>query len=93
MKKWCDKMTLAINTEVRKMTTFMIVLMIISSLALIISILLSPAKTAGMGAIEGGAETLFGKKKARGIYAVLEKITIVSAIVFMLSAFIYSLLS
>jgi len=75
------------------MTTFMIVLMILSSFALIISILLSPAKTQGMGAIEGGAQTLFGKKKARGIYAVLEKITIGSAVVFMLSAFVYSILS
>ncbi len=75
------------------MKTFLIVLLILSSLALIISILLSPAKTAGMGAIEGGAESLFGKKKARGIYAILEKITIGSAIVFMLSAFIYSLLA
>ncbi|MEF9917825.1 MAG: preprotein translocase subunit SecG [Eubacterium sp.] len=75
------------------MKTFIIVLLIISSFALLISILLSPAKVAGMGgAIEGGAETLFGRKKARGIYAILERITIGSAIVFMLSAFIYSLL-
>lgn len=75
------------------MKTFMIVLMIIASFALIISILLSPAKAAGMGgSIDGGAETLFGKKKARGIYALLEKVTIGSAIIFMLSAFIYSLL-
>ncbi len=74
------------------MKTFLIVLMIAASFALILSILLSPAKTAGMGSIDGGAESLFGKKKARGIYAVLEKVTIGSAIIFMLSAFIYSLL-
>lgn len=76
------------------MTTFLVVLMILSSFALIISILMSPAKVSGMGGgFDGGAETLFGKKKARGIYAILEKITIISAIVFMLSAFIYSLLA
>ena len=74
------------------MKTFLIVLMIAASFALILSILLSPAKTAGMGSIDGGAESLFGKKKARGIYAVLEQVTIGSAIIFMLSAFIYSLL-
>ena len=74
------------------MTTFMIALMIISSFTLIFSILLSPAKTEGLGSIEGGAETLFGKRKARRIYAVLEKVTIVSAIVFMASAFIYSVI-
>ncbi|MDD4691616.1 MULTISPECIES: preprotein translocase subunit SecG [Eubacterium] len=73
------------------MKTFLIVLLIISSFALIISIVLSPAKSAGMGTIEGGAETLFGRKKAKGIYAILEKVTIGSAIVFMISAFIYSL--
>ncbi len=73
------------------MKTFLIVLLVISSFALIISIVLSPAKSAGMGTIEGGAETLFGRKKAKGIYAILEKVTIGSAIVFMISAFIYSL--
>lgn len=71
----------------------MIALLIVSSIALISSILLSPAKAAGMGSsLDGGAETLFGKKKARGLYGVLEKVTIVSAVVFMLSAFIYNLL-
>ena len=73
--------------------TIMIVLMVVSSFSLIISILLTPAKTSGMGAIEGGAETLFGKKKARGFQAVLEKAIIVSAVVFMLSAFIYNVIS
>lgn len=75
------------------LANIMVGILIISSLALIASILLSPAKAAGMGgAIDGGAETLFGKKKARGIYGVLEKVTIVSAVLFMLSAFIYNLL-
>ena len=73
--------------------TVMIVLIVISSFALIASILLTPAKTSGMGAIEGGAETLFGKKKARGFQAVLEKVIIASAVVFMLSTFIYSVIS
>lgn len=75
------------------MKTFLIVLLIISSVALIVSILMSPPKTQGMGAIGGGgAETLFGRKKAKGLYGILEKITIVSAVVFMLSAFIYAIL-
>ena len=73
--------------------TVMIALMIISSFTLIVSILLTPAKTAGMGTIEGGAETLFGKKKARGFQAILEKAIILSAVVFMLSAFIYNVIS
>ena len=73
--------------------TVMIVLMVVSSFTLIISILLTPAKTAGLGSIEGGAETLFGKKKARGLQAILQKVIIVSAIIFMSSAFIYSILA
>ncbi|MBR0384427.1 MAG: preprotein translocase subunit SecG [Eubacteriaceae bacterium] len=74
-------------------TNILIALIIVSSFALIASILLTPAKTSGMGTIEGGAETLFGKKKARGFQAILEKAIIVSAIVFMLSAFVYNVIS
>lgn len=76
------------------MSTFLIVLLILSSILLIVSILMSPPKTQGMGgAISGGAETLFGRKKAKGFYALLEKITIGSAVVFMLSAFIYAIVA
>ena len=75
------------------MSTFMIVLLIASSVTLILSILLSPPKTQGMGSIGGGAETLFGRKKAKGFNAMLEKITIGSAVVFMLSAFIYAIVA
>jgi len=72
----------------------LLVVLIISSLVLIAAILLSPGKTAGMsGAIAGGAETLFGKKKAKGFEGVLEKATKISGILFMLSAFVYSIVS
>lgn len=79
--------------EVRVLDTFLVALMIISSFAVIISVLMSPVKTQGLGAIEGGAETLFGKHKARGFDAFLEKVTIISAIVFMLSAFMYAVIA
>jgi len=72
----------------------LLVVLIISSLVLIAAILLSPGKTAGMsGAIAGGAETLFGKKKAKGFEGVLEKATKISGVLFMLSAFVYSIVS
>ncbi|MDD3305773.1 MAG: preprotein translocase subunit SecG [Acetobacterium sp.] len=72
----------------------LLVVLIISSLVLIAAILLSPGKTAGMsGAIAGGAETLFGKKKAKGFEGVLERATKISGILFMLSAFVYSIVS
>jgi preprotein translocase subunit SecG len=43
------------------------------------------------GSIAGGAESLFGKKKARGFEAVLERATKISGVVFMLTAFILSI--
>lgn len=74
------------------MKTALLVVLIISSLVLIFAILLSPGKSAGMsGAIAGGAESLFGKKKAKGFEGVLEKTTKISAVLFMLSAFVYSI--
>jgi len=78
--------------EVRMMKTFLVIILCISSFVLIGSILLSPAETAGLGAIDGGADSLFGKKKARGIYATLEKLTIGSSVIFMLSALFYAVL-
>lgn len=75
------------------MKTALLVILIISSFTLIIAILLSPGKAAGMsGAIAGGAESLFGKKKAKGFEGFLEKATKISGVVFMLSAFVYSII-
>ncbi len=65
------------------MKTLFIVLQILTSLVLIGVILLQSGKSAGLsGAIAGGAENLFGKNKARGMEALLDKLTIVGAVVF-----------
>jgi len=69
---------------------FLIVLTILSSLVLIASILLQPGKSAGLGEIGGGAETLFGKKRARGFEAKLALLTKISAVVFMIALIIYN---
>ena len=62
-------------------------LLIVSSLVLIASILLQSGKSAGLsGSIGGGAEQIWGKNKARDYDAKFDKITKISAIVFMLSA-------
>ncbi|MDO4552243.1 MAG: preprotein translocase subunit SecG [Bacillota bacterium] len=59
------------------------ILLAIASLVLIASILLQSGKSAGLsGAIGGGAEQLFGKKKGRGYEAILSKVSIVGAVVF-----------
>lgn len=75
------------------LTTFLLILLVIASLILIATILLQPGKSAGLsGSIAGGAESLFGKKKAKGYEAILSRVTTVSAIVFMLSALLLTML-
>ncbi len=69
------------------MSTFLTVLLIIVSISLIAIILLQQGRSAGLsGAISGGAEQLFGKQKARGLDAVLHRMTIVLAVLFFLLA-------
>ena len=59
------------------------ILLAICSLVLIASVLLQSGNSAGLsGSIAGGAEQLLGKKKSKGYEAVLEKVTTVCAILF-----------
>ncbi|MDR2610336.1 MAG: preprotein translocase subunit SecG [Clostridiales Family XIII bacterium] len=61
------------------------IILLIASVVLIASVLLQQSNSAGLsGAIGGGAEQLFGKKKGRGYEAILKKITLIGAIVFVL---------
>jgi len=67
------------------MELFLKIMLLIASIILIASVLLQQGNSAGLsGAIGGGAEQLFGKKKGRGYEAVLGKVTIVGAVVFIL---------
>lgn len=60
-------------------------------LVLIATVLLQSGKSAGLsGAISGGAETVFGKKK--GIDALLNKITTVSAVIFIVNSIVLAAL-
>ncbi|MDR0396803.1 MAG: preprotein translocase subunit SecG [Oscillospiraceae bacterium] len=59
------------------------VLLVISSLVVIISVLLQPGETSGLGAIAGGAETFFGKNKAKSYEGKLALATKVAAGVFL----------
>jgi preprotein translocase subunit SecG len=65
------------------------ILLSVASLILIASILLQSGKSAGLsGAIGGGAEQLFGKKKSKGYEALLNKVSTGGAIVFILCSLI-----
>lgn len=71
------------------MATVVNVLLIIVAIVLIALVLLQSGKSAGLsGAISGGAEQLFGKKKARGMDLVLHRSTIVAGVLFFLLAFL-----
>lgn len=67
------------------MKIFLMVVLAIASLILIASILLQSGKSAGLsGSIGGGAEQLFGKKKSKGYEAILNKVSVVGAVCFIL---------
>ncbi|NPV27233.1 MAG: preprotein translocase subunit SecG [Firmicutes bacterium] len=73
------------------MKTLFLVLQVVSSLGLIATVLLQSGKSAGLsGTIAGGAETIFGKKK--GIDDLLNKISTVLAVVFLVLTLAVSLL-
>lgn len=65
------------------MVPLIITLLVISCLGVIVTVLLQEGKSAGLsGAIAGGAEQLLGKQKARGIDALLHRLTIVFSVAF-----------
>lgn len=65
------------------------IFLILASLVLIASILLQSGKSAGMsGEIAGGAESIWGRNKGRSFEGKLEKLTSVSAIVFLIASLI-----
>ncbi len=70
-------------------------LLAIASIVLILSVLLQSGNSDVLsGSIAGGAEQLFGKKKGRGYEAILSKITVVCAVLFIvLSLAIVSMFS
>ncbi|MDR0425390.1 MAG: preprotein translocase subunit SecG [Clostridiales Family XIII bacterium] len=71
------------------MRIIIMVFLSVSSLVLIASILLQSGNSAGLsGSIGGGAEQLFGKKKSRGYEAILSKVTMVGAVVFILCSLV-----
>ena len=65
------------------MKIFLMILLAGASLILIASVLLQSGNSAGLsGSIAGGAEQLFGKKKSKGYEALLEKVTAIGAVLF-----------
>ncbi|NLK01029.1 MAG: preprotein translocase subunit SecG [Clostridia bacterium] len=73
------------------MRTALTVMQVLTALGVIASVLLQSGRSAGIsGAIAGGAETFFGKKK--GMDSLLQKATAVSAISFLLLTLFLSII-
>ena len=71
----------------------LIVVQIIVSLVLTTVVIMQSGKEAGLsGSIAGGAETFFGKNKARTIDGMLSRLTTVLAILFIVISFVLSLI-
>ncbi len=65
------------------MTTALMVILGLVSIILILSVVLQEGNSDGLsGSIAGGAEQLFGKKRGRGYQGILNKITIVMSVLF-----------
>ena len=75
------------------MITALMIVLALASVVLIISILMQKSNSAGLsGAIGGGAEQLFGKKKSQGYEGILSKISTVAAILFILLSLVIVML-
>lgn len=69
------------------------IVLVAFSVFLIAVVLLQSGQRSGVpGAIGGGAEAMFGKKKARGLDAMLVKLTKISAIGFMVLAVLLAII-
>ena len=76
------------------MNTVIMILLAIVSILLIVSVLLQSGTSDGLsGSIAGGAEQLFGEKRGRGYQGILEKITVVSSVIFIVLALVLVVLA
>lgn len=75
------------------MNKLFIVLLVVSSLIIIVTTLIMEPKTEGMGSLAGTETNVFGKSASRGREQILQRIMVISAIVFMISAIMTSVLS
>lgn len=65
------------------------IILAIVAVLLIVVVLLSSSKSPGLsGAVGGGAEHMMGKAKARGIDALLNRLTTIFAVLFMVMALV-----
>ncbi|WP_159722005.1 preprotein translocase subunit SecG [Enterococcus sp. CSURQ0835] len=76
------------------MYNFILGVIIVISIVIIITIMMQPSKqNSAASAFTGGADQLFGKQKARGFEAVMQRSTAVLGAVWMILLFVLMYLS
>ncbi|MBP1044182.1 preprotein translocase subunit SecG [Vagococcus sp. BWB3-3] len=76
------------------MYNFFLGLMIVISILIIIAVMMQPSKqNSAASAFTGGADQLFGKQKARGFEAVMQKLTAILGVSWGVVALILAFLS
>lgn len=75
------------------MYTFLTILFVIVSLALVVLVLMQEGKSAGLtGSINGMADTYWGKNKGRSLEGKLVKITRILVVVFFVLAIVLNMI-
>ena len=69
------------------------ILLILISIVLIVTVLMQEGQRQGLGAIGGGAETFFGKNKAKSMEGRLQKYTKIAAAVFIVLAIVATIIT
>lgn len=76
-----------LEVEIIMLKTILLVLHVIVCLSLILIVILQSGRSAGIsGEIAGGAETFFGKNKARTLNGMLGRWTTYAAIIFVITS-------
>lgn len=72
----------------------LLVLLLIISVLIIIAVMMQPSKqNSAATAFTGGADQLFGKQKARGFVTVMQRITTILAILWMVIALVLAVMN
>lgn len=76
------------------MYNFLVIVMIILSFLIVFTIMMQPSKqNSAASAFTGGADQLFGKQKARGFEAVMQRTTAILGAIWIIVALILAYLS
>lgn len=76
------------------MYNFLIIVMIILSFLIVFTIMMQPSKqNSAASAFTGGADQLFGKQKARGFEAVMQRATAILGAIWIIIALILAYIS